>query len=173
MKFIILLFIVFLFTSNLFSQNIAVFKFYNILENLEIYNDFTLKINNFKNKQFERLKLDESFLIQEKEKIEDKKLILSESEYLKLINDFNIKKNIFEEKVEKLNTYLQKNIEINENIIFNEIKKIVKNIAIEEKIDIILSDDQYFLSSDEYDISEKIYIKLNKSDISLELTKYE
>ena len=83
-----------------------------------------------------------------------------------------MKKN-FEEKVNKFNNYLKKSIEVNENIILNEIVKIVKKIAVENEIDIIFSDEQYFLASDNIDISGQIYNELNNLNITLQLTPYE
>ena len=40
-------------------------------------------------------------------------------------------------------------------------------------IDIVLSDEQYFLTSDTIDISGKIYNDLNKLNIILQLSEYE
>ena len=83
-----------------------------------------------------------------------------------------MKKN-FEEKVNKFNRYLKESIEINEKKILNEIVKIVKKIAVENEIDIIFSDEQYFLASDNIDISGQIYNELNNLKINLQLSSYE
>ena len=83
-----------------------------------------------------------------------------------------MKKN-FEEKVNKFNNYLKESIEINEKRILNEIVKIVKKIAVENEIDIIFSDEQNFLASDNIDISGQIYNELNNLNITLQLTPYE
>ena len=80
---------------------------------------------------------------------------------------------MFENKVNKLNNYLQENIELNENKILKQIVDIVRSIAIENNIDIILFEEQYFLASDSVDISEQIYKKLKSIDITLQLEKYE
>ena len=55
----------------------------------------------------------------------------------------------------------------------SEIAKIVERIAVEESIDIILSDEQYFLASDTIDISGYIYNDLNNHNINLQLSEYE
>ena len=89
------------------------------------------------------------------------------------ISEFNERKDFFENKVNKLNKYLEENIINNEKIILNEIIKIVKQIAIERNIDIVFSDEQYFLSSDNVDLSGQIYNRLNKLEISLQLSDYE
>ena len=78
-----------------------------------------------------------------------------------------IEKNNFESKVDKYNNYIQSNLEFNENIILNEILQIVENIAIEKKIDLVLNENQYYLSSDEINISNIIIQKLNKINLKL------
>ena len=52
------------------------------------------------------------------------------------------------------------------SIILNEISIIVKNIAIENKIDLVFSDNQYYLSTDSIDISNIIIEKLNKAEFT-------
>ena len=105
--------------------------------------------------------------------IEDSKILLSNEKYLSKISEFNKMKDLFEKKVNKLNNYLKENIEINEKKILSEIAKIVERIAVEESIDIILSDEQYFLASDTIDISGYIYNDLNNHNINLQLSEYE
>ena len=128
---------------------------------------------NLKKKKFDDLKKEESLLISNKNEIEDSKILLSEIEYLSRVSEFNELKKNFEEKVNKFNNYLKKSIEVNENKILNEIVKIVKKIAVENEIDIIFSDEQYFLASDNIDISGQIYNELNNLNITLQLTPYE
>ena len=169
-------FFIFVFLSvclNVYSQKIATFKLSYILDNLQTYNDFINKIDNFKKKKFEDLKIEENILIKKKKEIEDSRILLSESEYLRIISEFNENTKLFEDKVNKLNNYLQENIESNENKILKEIVDIVRSIAIENNIDIILFEEQYFLASDSVDISEQIYNKLNSINITLQLSKYE
>ena len=103
----------------------------------------------------------------------DSKILLSESEYSAELYQFNERKKIFELKVNNLNNYLKENIELNEKKILKEIIKIAKKIALEKDIDIVFADDQYFLSSDNIDISEQIYKDLNNINIILKLSKYE
>ena len=169
-------FIIFIFLSislNVYSQKIATFKFSYILDNLQAYNNFINQIDEFKKKKFEELKVEENILTKKKKEIEDSKILLSESEYLRQISAFNKNKKLFENKVNKLNNYLQENIESNENKILKEIVDIVRSIAIENNIDIILFEEQYFLASDSLDISEQIYNKLKSINITLQLLNYE
>ena len=155
------------------AQNIAIFNISHILENLQVYKDFTHQLNEFQKKKFEELKKEEELLINEKKDIEESKILLSESEYLNRISIFNDKKNNFENKVNKLNNYLSTNIEINENKILNEIINIVQKIAMKNDIDIVFSDEQYFLATETINISDQIYKDLNNLEILLELSEYE
>ncbi len=158
---------------NVYSQKIATFQFALIIENLESYKDFKNQLNIFKEKKFSELNKEEKLLVSKKKELEDSKIILSEIKYLSKVSEFNEQKNIFEQKVNNLNNYLKQNIEINENKILKEIVNIIRKISIENGIDIVFSDEQYFLTSDAIDISGKIYNELNKLNIILQLSEYE
>ena len=97
---------------------------------------------------------------------------MTKSEYDTKTADFNIEKNNFELKIDKYNSYIRLNIEFNENIILNEISQIVKNIAIENKIDLVLNENQYYISSDHMNISNIIIQKLNKTKLELMLKDF-
>ena len=60
----------------------------------------------------------------------------------------------------------------NEKIIFIEISNIVKQIAVENSIDLVLSDEQYYLVSDKIDISEQIIMYINEKDLKLIIQDY-
>lgn len=132
-----------------------------------------MEIDTFKKKKFPNLEKEEKDLINSLKEIEDSKVLLSEIEYLSRISEFNERKDTFENKVNKLNKYLEENIINNEKIILNEIIKIVRQIATEKNIDIVFSDEQYFLSSENIDLSGQIYNRLNKLQILLKLSDYE
>ena len=171
----IFLFFVFfcLYSYNLYAINIATFQFSKILDNSIQYNKFNNELNIFKDKIFFDLKKDEETLIIQSNKIKDSKVILNESEYEKKISEFNTEKIIFESKVEKYNNYIQSNIEYNENIILNEISVIVKDIVIDNKIDLVFSDNQFYLSADNIDISDIIINKLNQKNLQLKLNDFK
>ena len=161
------------FAFHVFSQNIATFNFSFIVNNLASYKDFKNQLDEFRKIEFEKLKLQEDLLIENKKEIEDSKLLLNETEYLNRINVFNKEKIIFENKVHKLNNFIQENINVNEDIILKEIINIVKIIATKKNIDIVFYDEQYFLSSETVDISKIIFEELSNLDISLKLSNYE
>ena len=81
---------------------------------------------------------------------------------------FNEQKKNFEKKVINLNNYLKENIEINENEVLKEIVNIIKKISMENGIDIVFSDEQYFLSSDSIDVSVQIYNSINNLNLDLD-----
>ena len=173
MRYLIFFFLFSLFSFELHAQKIATFKFSLILDNLNAYKNFTNDLDNFKKKKFDELKSEEILLLEQKNEIEESKLLFSEEEYLNKVTEYNLIKEKFENKIKKLNNYLQKNIDNNEKIIMFQIIEILKQIAQENGIDIIFSDEQYFLSSDSIDVSEQIYNNINKLNLDLKLSEYE
>ena len=61
------------------------------------------------------------------------------------------------------------NIEKNKQIVISEIVEIAKILSRNKKFDIILNEDQYFLASDNIDISKQIIEILNKKKLDLEV----
>ena len=173
MRFFSIILIVCLTSFNLNGQKIATFKFSYILENLLSYKNFINQLDEFKKKKFNELQNEENALVAKLNEIEESKILLSEKKYLEKISEFDIEKQKFEKKVSKLNNYLNENLEKNENIILIQVVNIAKKIAIEKNIEIIFSDDQYFLALDNIDISEKIFKELNILNINLQLLIYE
>ena len=105
--------------------------------------------------------------MKKKNKIEESKIIFSESEYNQQIADYNILANSFKEKFTDFNNHINMNIEKNKEIVVNEIIEIVKILSRNKKFDIILNEDQYFLASDNIDISKQIIEILNKKKLNL------
>ena len=170
----IFLFLIFFCILPYHSQaiNIATFQYSQILKNSVQYIEFQNKLNIFKEKIFIELRKEEEKLLKKKNEIEDSKVILTKSEYEKKILEFNIEKNSFESEVDKYNNYIQSNLEFNENIILNEIFQIVEKIVIENKIDLVLNENQYYLSSDDINISNIITQKLNNTKLELTLKDF-
>ena len=171
---IFLFFIFFyLLSYNSYAINVATFQFSKILDNSIHYEKFRKELDIFKEKTFFDLKKEEENLFIKKNKIIDSKVILNEEEYKKKISEYEIETKNFEFKVNKYNNYIQSNIEFNENIILNKISTIVQNIVVENNIELVLNDNQYYLSSDNIDISNIIIEKLNKIELKLILKNYE
>ena len=53
----------------------------------------------------------------------------------------------------------------------NEIIIITKELSLKNNFDIILNEDQYFLASDNIDVSNQIIELLNKKKLDLEITE--
>ena len=161
------------FSFNSQAINIAIFQYSLIFYNSIQYKEFQKKLNTIKKKIFNNLKKDEEKLLKKKKEIEDSKVILTKSEFEKKTLEYNIETNKFESNVDKVNNYIQSNIEFNENIILNEIVQIVEKISIEKKIDLVFNENQYFISSEDINISNIIIQKLNKTKLELNLSDFE
>ena len=99
-------------------------------------------------------------MIFSKKEIEDLQLILNTQE-------INTKNNLFVKKVEEFNAeikkfdyYINKNIEINQKIIINKIIKITTDISNSQNIDIIFDENNFFMASDKFDISNLVIEQL-------------
>ena len=101
--------------------------------------------------------------------INESKFFLSEEEYSIQVNIFNENVKIYQEKIDKYNYFLEKNIDMNQKKIIDEIFSIVKEISVKNKIKLVLNEDQYFISSEKNDISELVLNKLNNKKLNLEI----
>ena len=162
------LFIIF-FSYSVDSTEIATFKISYVIDNSLEFDKFIDKLDTLKNKMQNELLEDENELIEKKNKIEESKIIFSESEYNQQIEDYNILANSFKEKFGEFNNHINMNIEKNKEIVINEIIEITKILSRNKNFDIILNEDQYFLASDDVDISKQIIEILNKKKLDLEV----
>ena len=160
------LFIIF-FSYSVDSTEIATFKMSYVINNSLEFDKFIEKLDALKNKMQNELLENEKELIEKKNKIEESKIIFSESEYNQQIDDYNILANSFKEKLAEFNNHINMNIEKNKEIVMNEIIEITKTLSRNKNFDIILNEDQYFLASDNIDISKQIIEILNKKKLNL------
>ena len=161
------------FASNVYSTNIVVIDVNSLINNSKHFLEISNKINFSQQEYKNNLKNIEQNLYKKKEELENLKLIVNDEE-------FNIKKNEyynevanFENDVANFNNHYENEIINIKNIIFSKISELIQNYAIENQIDLILDKNQYLLSSDKINISEKISIDLNDSIIDLDFTQYE
>ena len=155
------------FSSSVDSTEIATFKISYVIDNSLEFDKFIDKLDTLKNIMQNELLEDENKLIEKKNKIEESKIIFSESEYNQQIEDYSILANSFKEKFSEFNNHININIEKNKEIVINEIIEIVKILSSNKNFDIILNEDQYFLASDDVDISKQIIEILNKKKLNL------
>ncbi len=169
---ILLIFIFFFYSANVNATNIRVVDFQKIIEdniNLSILYD---QINEDQVSYKESFKNEELNLQKEFERIEELNLILESNELKKEIENYNIKLNTFNDKIEKFNLHYE--IQINNlrkkiiNIILEELKKYSED----NQIDLILDSNNYILSTNSINITDTIQQQTNKITIEINFEKY-
>ena len=167
-KFIIFI-VLFVFPTNLLAINIATINIAYILEKSASYNNFLDELTKKKSELQNKLDIKEKDLTKLKQEIDNSKLIINENELNLMISNYNGQLQILDQEVKKINLFFSKNIEINKNIIIKQIINYIENISNKSDIDIILTEDQYFMSSKKIDISNQIINLLNDDIIELKI----
>jgi len=161
--------LIIIFSSSTYSAEIATIKLSYVIDNSLEFDKFISKLDTLKTKMQNELLEDENILIEKKKTIEDSKIIFSENEYNQQIENYNNLANLFKEKFDEFNNNINMNIEENKKILINEIVGITKELSLNNNFDIILNEDQYFLASDNFDISNQIIEILNKKKLDFEI----
>ena len=161
--------IFFVFSTNLLAINIATINIAYILEKSVSYNNFLDELSDKKIELQSTLNIKEKDLEKLKQEIDNSKLIISEDELNLMISSYNNQLQILEQEIKKINLFFSNNIEINKNEIIKQIISYIENISAKSNIDIILTEDQYFMSSKKIDISNQIVNLLNNDIITLEI----
>ena len=169
MKIFAFLIILCLQTFDIFAEEIATIKISYLIKNSTEYNTFLNKLEFEKILFNDTIKSEEQILKDRELEINESIFLLSEEEYNNQINIFNEKVKIYQEKIEKYNYFLDKNIDINQKTIIDEIFLIVKDISIKNNIKLVLNEDQYFISSEKNDISQLVLSQLNSKKLNLEI----
>ena len=167
-KFIIFI-IIFIFATNLSALNLATINIAYILEKSISYNNFLDELSNKKIELQDTLNLKEKELEKLKQEIDNSKLIISEDELNIMISNYNDQLKILDQEVKKINLFFSKNIEGNKNIIIKQIISYIENVSVKSNIDIILTEEQYFMSSKKIDISNQIVDLINNDIILLKI----
>ena len=168
-KKLIICIIFFVFPTNLLAINIATINIAYILEKSASYNNFLDELAKKKSELQNKLDIKEKDLTKLKQEIDNSKLIINEDELNLMISNYNGQLQILDKEVKKINLFFSKNIEINKNIIIKQIISYIENISIKSEIDIVLTEDQYFMSSKKIDISNQIINLLNDDIIVLKI----
>ena len=169
MKIFRIFFILCILSSTIFAEGISTIKLSYLIENSTEYQFFIEKLELKKQIFFNNLQKDEKILEDRKIEIDESKLVLSGEEYNNLITIFNEEVKLYQDKIENFNFFLENNININQKIIIDEIFLLVKDVALNNKIDLVLNEDQYFISSENNDISQLVLNKLNNKKLNLEI----
>ena len=167
-KFIIFT-IICIFSTNLLALNLATINIAYILEKSISYNNFLDELSIKKLELQDTLVLKETELEKLKQDIDNAKLIINEDELNIMISNYNNQLKILDQEVKKINLFFSKNIENNKNIIIKQIISYIENISNESNIDIILTEEQYFMSSKKIDISDQIINLINNDIIILNI----
>jgi len=168
-KKLIIFIIFFVFPTNILAINIATINIAYILEKSSSYNNFLEELAKKKSELQNKLDIKENDLTKLKQEIDNSKLIINEDELNLMISNYNGQLQILDQEVKKINLFFSKNIEINKNIIIKQIINYIENISSKSDIDIILTEDQYFMSSKKIDISNQIINLLNDDIIELKI----
>tara|TARA_B100000965_G_C19454020_1_gene696617 strand:- start:26 stop:535 length:510 start_codon:yes stop_codon:yes gene_type:complete len=167
LRFFFLLFFITLSNLNVFSHEIAVINIDYILKNFDLYqnsiNSIKLKNNDLKL----NLEKSENELTELNNKIESSKLFLKEVELNKLIDIYNQKIFQYQNNMLEYNNKIENQTEINKKIIMEKINLISQNIAIKNKINLILNENSYYMANTDLDISNIVLEELNKMNIDL------
>ena len=168
-KKLIIFIIFFIISTNLFAINVATINIAFILEQSDSYNNFLNELSNKKSELQNELNIKEKDLENLKQEIDNSKLIISDDELNIMISKYNDQFRILDEKVKKINLFFSKNIESNKNIIIKQIITYIETISTKSDIDIVLTEEQYFMSSKKIDISNEIIDLINSDLIVLKI----
>ncbi len=152
----------------IYATEIAVLNINEIINNNVNFQELVNKADKNKEDSLNLLQDKRKEINNLKSKIEAEKLILDKNELDMLIFNYNSQIEKFNEEVNSIDIKYNALIKKNENILMNELIKIVKEIAEINKYDLVLSESNYFMVSDSIDISKNIIKKLNDINIVFE-----
>ena len=158
-------------TTKSFSQNIAYADLDKIVKTSEVGIKIITYFNDKNNKLIKKVKLDEKNLREKEKSVVSQKNILQPDEYEKKVND--IKTEII--NLNKINSIELKNINNEKNAVtksfLDEINKILKEFAENNKIDIIISSNQILIGKVNLDKTDEILKLVNNKIRKFEIKK--
>ena len=169
---IIFLFINF-FSYNIFSQTIAIVNVQSLIDSNKIYQKTIKDIEINQEKYLKDFNTIENELKIKLNEIEESKLILSEEEINKRIEDYNNQLSQFSTMIEKFNFHYENEIIKIRETILKEILKLLEKYALENSVDLILDSNTYLIASNSLDITIDINGELEKLNINLEYKDFE
>ena len=171
--YIILFLFINIFSSKIFSQTIAIVNVQSLIDNNKIYQK-TLKDIEINQEQYLKdFNIIENELIIKLNEIEESKLILSEEEIGKQIENYNNQLSQFSTTIEEFNFHYQNEIIKIREIILKEILKLLEKYALENSVDLILDSTSYLIASNSLDITININSELEKLNLNLEYKDFE
>ena len=162
-----------IFSPKIFSQTIAIVNVQSLIDNNKIYQK-TLKDIEINQEQYLKdFNIIENELIKKLNEIEESKLILSEEEIGKQIENYNNQLSQFSTTIEEFNFHYQNEIIKIREIILKEILKLLEKYALENSVDLILDSTTYLIASNSLDITIDINSELEKLNLNLEYKDFE
>ena len=168
MKFFTFLFF-FLFSFNTYAENIATIDFNKIFKESISYNNFLKKMNKYKETKMKEFQDIEKKLLQEKDEIDEEKIILSNDEFNKKISIHQNNVREYQKKVDAINQEMFNKNENAKILIKNDVIKISQKIAIDSDITIIFDASNYVIAVKAIDLTEKIIEILNTNPNELNI----
>lgn len=161
------LILIYLFFSNtLYSKNILTININEIINNNSQYLNFLNRLNDKKAKFDKIISMQEEDIQKTKEQLENEELLLSQEVFNTKIDIFNKKIQNYQIEIQNIDNYMKQNILYNENLIIQSIAKITTQHAKDKNIDLILNENNYFIASNDIDISDLISTKLENIDFN-------
>ena len=160
----------FIFPTNLLSHNIATINLNKIYEKSIHFTKFMEQLSDYKQVLEKEIRTEEEELLNSKNYIENNKYILNEDEIVKLTTQYEIEFNTLQKKLDDFNNNISQNISNSQKILNKEIIMISKQISSKNNFSLILENTNFFIASDQIDISENIIEILNDKNIILNIT---
>ncbi len=171
--YIIIFFFINILPSISFSQSIAIVNVQSLIDNNQIYKKILKDIEINQQKYLKDFDIKENELKIILKEIEQSELILSDDEMSIKIENYNNQLSKFTILIEEFNLHYQNQIINIREVILNEILKLLEKYAIENSVDIILDSNTYLIASNSLDITNNIYIELEKLNLNLEYKNFE
>ena len=173
MRSLIILFLITIYSTNLFATKIFVIDVEKLINENIYYEKFMEEVEKNQISEKNELNLIEKEIVDLQNEIEQSKLILDQNEINKLIEDYNIQLNKFNILIESYNLHYQNEIINKRKIVLKEIIVLVEKFAKDNNIDIVLDSNNYLVASNSINITEDIELKLKNLELKLDLKKFE
>ena len=167
------IFIIVLYTVNVYATKVAVIDINFLIDNSNQFNEILKKINSSQIQAKENFQNTEQNLLKIKSELEESKLILSNEEFNLKKEEYYKEVAKFEDNVSKFNNHYENEIINIKNIIFARITELIQGYASENGIELIIDKNQYLIAADTININEIIFEKLNKAKMELNFAIYE
>ena len=173
LTYIIIFIFINIFSTNIFSQTIAIVNVQYLIDKNKIYQKTLQDIEINQEKYLKDFNSMENELATKFNQIEESKLILNDEEINIQIENYNIQLSQFSTLIEEFNTHYQNEIiKIREKIL-KEILKLLEKYALENSVDLILDSTTYLIATYSLDITIDINSELEKLNLNLEYKDFE